>query len=108
MLIKPKQEEEKFDYKESLLSGYFESGRAQGVSVGVTFNSIATGFENSIPMGTIEDEQELNTNLDRIEKRALSVVYTTEGSSKTEGLRETIEVQRIEVPQDDPKKLVQS
>ena len=98
MQAKPKQEEEKFDFKESLLSGYVDSGKGVGISIGVTYNSIATGYENSlVPMGTIENEQDLNANLDRIERRALSVVYTTEGSSKTEDLRDTIEVQHIEV-----------
>ena len=54
---------------------------------------MASANEGSLfPLGTVEDEQDLDANLERIERRALSVVYTTEGSAKTEDLRDTIEV----------------
>ena len=75
-----------------MLSGYVESAKATNTA-GQVYQSMASANEGSLfPLGTVEDEQDLDANLERIERRALSVVYTTEGSAKTEDLRDTIEV----------------
>ena len=99
---------EEVDFKESLLSGYVESAKATNTAGPAYNNSLASIVDSTQPLGTIENEKDLNENLERIERRALSVIYTTEGSSKTDDLRDTIEVVHKVVPSKNLQKIYQS